>query len=171
MPHETAYPILYRVLDLYRPEKTVTGPAYGVPLRILATLIVAGLTAYGISVAARFPLAEQAAGLHWMLAGFAALLVTSYWFLMNATVTVDVEGIRQTSLIDRYIAWKDIRSARFMGIPHLEAVFPPRLIVRGAAGRFITFHAGSRNLQIEFARIALAYSSSSSPPTSSRPTS
>jgi len=141
----------------YQPATPVEGPAYARRFRVFACLLTIVLVVYGISVAARFPLTSFSLGTQWLLAGMTLLLVTTCWFFINARVTITHEGIHQTWLIDKKIAWRDIRGVRMLGIPGLHHLFPPRLMVRTQSGFFLSFPGGSPQLLEEYARIAVAF--------------
>ena len=140
----------------YKPAQTITGPAYSPWFKLLATVFCGGLLVYGISIALRFPLMQYGFGVKALLLCAALLLVLSYYWFMRSTVTIDETGITQTWIYRRHIAWKDIRGAKFIGIPYASAIFPPRLVLR-TSHSFSTFNGGTRDLLAEFARIALAY--------------
>ena len=88
---------------------------------------------------------------------FAAVMlgVSYYWFL-RSVVVIDARGMRQTWMFNREVEWRDVRSAKMIGIPWFTWLFPPRLVVRTGTA-FVTFNGGSRDVLVEFARISLAY--------------
>jgi hypothetical protein len=140
----------------YKPETTVSGPAYGVLFKILATVLTILLALYGINIALRFPLMQYGFGVKALLLGAAVMLGVSYYWFLRSTVTVDDKGITQTWLYNRQVEWRDIRSAKLIGIPFLSWIFPPRLVVR-TGNAFTTFNGGSKEVLVEFAKISLAY--------------
>lgn len=140
----------------YRPAQTVTGPSYSPWFKLLATVLCVGLLVYGISVALRFPLLQYGLGVKMLLLGAALMLVVSYYWFMRSTITIDDKGITQTWLYKRHVAWQDVRGAKFIGIPYVSAIFPPRLVIR-TSHSFNTFNGGNRQVLTEFAKIALAY--------------
>lgn len=140
----------------YRPAQTVTGPSYSPWFKLLATVLCGGLLVYGISVAIRFPLLQYGLGVKMLLLGAAVMLVLSYYWFMRSTITIDDKGITQTWLYRRHVAWQDIRGAKFIGIPYVSAVFPPRLVIR-TSHSFSTFNGGNRAILTEFAKISLAF--------------
>jgi hypothetical protein len=140
----------------YKPERTVTGPAYSLWFKLMATVLSAGLAVYAANIALRYPLLQYGFGVKALLLCAALMLIVSqYWFL-RSTVTIDDKGITQTWLYNRQVAWRDVRSVRMIGIPYAEALFPPRLVVR-TGNSFCTFNGGSREVLLEFARISLAF--------------
>src|SRR5690554_1711619 len=72
---------------------------------------------------------------------------------MHISVTrITESGLEQSWIGRREIAWEDITFAKF--IPLISS---KKLICFTSRGRPVTFQAGSRELQIAFARIALLY--------------
>ena len=140
----------------YKPETTISGPAYGALFKVLATALTILLALYGINIALRFPLMQYGFGVKALLLGAAVMLGVSYYWFLRSTVTVDDKGITQTWLYNRQVEWRDIRSAKLIGIPFLSWIFPPRLVVR-TGNAFTTFNGGSKDVLVEFAKISLAY--------------
>lgn len=143
-------------LNFYKPESTVTGPAYNLWFKMLATLVTVILAGYAVHITLRFPLMQYGFGVKALLLCAAVMLGISYYWFLRSTVTVDEKGITQTWMYNRHVEWRDVRSAKMIGIPYLSAVFPPRLVVR-TGNSFTTFNGGSQALLVEFAKISLAY--------------
>lgn len=143
-------------MNFYKPEKTITGPSYGLGFKLVSSILTLGLFAYGASIALRFPLLSFGFGVKALIAGAGLMLAVSYYWFLRAQTTIDADGIGQTWLYDKKAEWRDVRGARMIGIPYLAWLFPPRLVVR-TGNSFITFNGGSRQLLIEFARISLAF--------------
>ena len=142
--------------EFYKPEQTVTGPAYNMWFKLLATVVTIVLAAYAVTIVLRFPLLEYGFGIKALLLGAALMLGISYYWFLRSTITVDDKGITQTWMYNRHVEWRDIRSAKMIGIPFLSAIFPPRLIVR-TGNSYATFNGGSQAVLVEFAKISLAY--------------
>jgi hypothetical protein len=140
----------------YKPENTVRGPAYSQWFRAVATLVATALLVYGVSVAVRFPILSYGMAIKLLLLGAAVMLAISYYWFLRATTTVDERGITQTWLYNRQVEWRDVRSAKMIGIPYAGWLFPPRLVVR-TGNSFTTFNGGTGALLIEFAKISLAF--------------
>lgn len=143
-------------LNFYKPAKTVTGPAYSVYFKVVATLFSIGLGVYAIDIALRFPLLEYGLSVKALLFFAALMLIVSYYWFLRSTVTIDEKGITQTWLYNRQVEWRDVRSAKMLGVPYAGWIFPPRLVVR-TGNSFTTFNGGSKELLIEFAHISLAF--------------
>lgn len=82
---------------------------------------------------------------------YLGLLILARFMLVSRT-RITEEGIHQTWLGDRHVAWDDIVFAKFVPL-----VASKRLICFQARGRPVIFQAGTRELQTAFARIALVY--------------
>jgi hypothetical protein len=86
-----------------------------------------------------------------VLVCFLALGVVA-WFMQTSITTIDGQGLRQTWLTRREIAWDDIGSARFVPL-----IFSKRLMIISRAGRPVVFQAGTRELERAFMHIAATY--------------
>jgi hypothetical protein len=140
----------------YQPAHMVSGPAYNAGFRLVSSALCVALAAYGITVALRFPLLQYGVVMQLLLLGAALMLGVSYYWFLRSTVTIDHRGIRQTWMFNREVEWRDVRSAKMLGIPYLSWLFPPRLLVR-TGNSYVVFNGGTRELLIEFAKISLAY--------------
>lgn len=143
-------------LAFYKPETPVTGPAYSRWFKLLATVATIVLAVFAASVALRYPLLQYGMGVKLLLLGAAVMLAISYYWFLRSTVTIDDKGITQTWLYNKHVDWRDVRSAKMIGIPYAGWLFPPRLIVR-TGNAFATFNGGSQAVLVEFAKISLAY--------------
>ncbi len=143
-------------IHFYQPQQTVSGPAYSPWFKLLATLATLIIAAYGASVLMRFPVLDAGWGVKLLLIGAVLMLALSYYGFLHATTTIDEHGITQTWLINRHVSWRDIRSAKMIGIPNAGWLFPPRLVVR-TGNAYATFNGGTPALLTEFAKISLAF--------------
>lgn len=80
-----------------------------------------------------------------------ALLVLARYMLVSET-TISQTGISQTWLTRREVSWDDLQFTKF--IPLISG---KRLLCFTARGRPVVFQAGTRELEIAFARISLVY--------------
>jgi hypothetical protein len=143
-------------MEFYKPEQTVHGPSYSMWFKLLATVVSASLLLYGINIASRFPIMQYGFGVKALLACAGLMLIVSYYWFLKSTVTVDDKGITQTWIYNRKVEWRDVRSAKMIGIPYLSWIFPPRLVVR-TGNSFATFNGGNQAVLVEFAKISLAF--------------
>lgn len=140
----------------YAPDAPLTGPTYSRWFKATATLVAIVLVLYGVGVAWRFPVLAYGFGVKLLLLVSVVMLAVSYYWFLRSTITIDARGITQTWLYDRAVEWREVRSAKMIGIPYAGWLFPPRLVIR-TGNAFMTFNAGSQALLIEFAKISLAF--------------
>lgn len=86
-----------------------------------------------------------------ILVCFMALLVVARFMLISET-RITCNGIEQSWITRRQIIWDDIQFAKFVPL-----IASKRLVCFTRHGRPVVFQGGTRELQIAFARIALAY--------------
>ncbi len=129
----------------------VSGPAYGPVFRGAATAMLLVVLAMALRATLDLPADEAARQGLWVLGIGLFALVCTYWVLMRSTTTIDAQGIHQSGLIDKRVAWSEVRSAWLFGPP-----FARRLVVRTDRGRFRFFFGGSPPLLAAFERIARA---------------
>lgn len=143
-------------VEFYKPEKTVTGPSYSLWFKLMATVVSIGLGAYAASIVMRYPVLQYGLAVKLLLLAAGLMLIVSYVWFLRSTITIDDKGITQTWLYNRHVDWRDVRSAKMIGIPYAGWLFPPRLVVRTGIA-FSTFNGGTQEILIEFAKISLAY--------------
>jgi hypothetical protein len=143
-------------LNFYKPATTVNGPAYSRWFKLLATVFSATLVVYAIDIARRFPLLEYGFSVKALLVFAALMLAVSYYWFLRSRITIDEKGITQTWMYNRQVEWRDVRSAKMIGVPYAGWIFPPRLVVR-TGNSFTTFNGGTQEILIEFAQISLAF--------------
>lgn len=129
----------------------VSGPAYGPAFRVAATAMLLAVFAMALRATLHLPADEAARQAYWVLGMGLFALACTYWVLMRSTTIIDADGIRQSGLIDKRVAWQEVRSAWLFG-----PSFARRLVVRTDRGRFRFFFGGSPQLLAAFDRIAQA---------------
>ncbi|MFA5487681.1 MAG: hypothetical protein WC284_00560 [Candidimonas sp.] len=82
---------------------------------------------------------------------YLALLVLARYMLVSETI-ISRKGISQTWLSRREVSWDDLHFAKFIPL-----IGGKRLVCFTARGRPVVFQAGTRELEIAFARISLVY--------------
>lgn len=130
----------------------IQGKAWPTWIKVLAVLT---LLFIGVQIArtATGPVGQQVSP---YVAGsiilcFIGLVVLARFMLLSQT-RITQEGIEQSWLTRRQIAWDDIQFVKFVPL-----VASKRLICFPTRGRPVIFQAGTRELNIAFARIAVVY--------------
>lgn len=129
----------------------VRGPSYSLAMRAGATVAIALVLLYVLrwwDVIAAGGWSSPAAIV--FVAAFCGM-VGSYGFMLKSVTVVDSNGIRQTGLMEKNVAWDQVRNAR---VARWGAT---RLIVRGERGPFTVFFGGNDALRAAFLRVAVAY--------------
>ncbi|GAB2902890.1 hypothetical protein LSG25_12515 [Paralcaligenes sp. KSB-10] len=128
------------------------GQAWPIWIKILAWIIVL-IIGMQITYTATSPGGHNVSPLvaGSILVCFLALLVVARFMLVSETRITRI-GIEQSWITRRQVAWEDIRFAKF--IPLFTS---KRLVCFTSRGRPVVFQAGTRELQVAFARIALVY--------------
>jgi hypothetical protein len=131
-------------------DPPVRGAAYSPAMRIFASLAMLVIVVYGVrawDVVAAGGWTSPAALV--FLAAFLGM-AGSYVVMLRSVTVIDATGIRQTGLMEKKIAWADVRMAR---VARWGAT---RLIVKGERGPFTVFFGGTAALREAFVRIAAA---------------
>ncbi len=130
------------------------GMAFPLVTRVLATALV-GWTAYwGLRSGGAL------AATDWnttALAVFIGALLLVLWVLAwmwRSRTGVDAQGIHQTWIWNKRVAWADIAQAKLIAIPGLEWLIAPRLMVRARVGGVMVFHSADRLVLASFASYA-----------------
>ncbi len=139
---------------------TLRGPAFPIGVRLLASVLVASLMHWAIRSL------DELAGVRWTIwtgvgvVGAMALVVWSLVWMWRSRTGVDAEGIHQSWIRDKRVAWRDITQARLIAIPYLDGLITPRLVVRPRGGGVVVFHSADPRVLGAFA----AYVTTGVPP-------
>ena len=143
------------------PEATdLRGPAFPIAVRLLATALVASLMHWGIRSL------DELTGVRWngwtgtVVVGAMVLVIWSLVWMWRSRTGVDAQGIHQSWIRDKRVAWRDITQARLIAIPYLDGLITPRLVVRPRGGGVVVFHSADPRVLGAFA----AYVTTGVPP-------
>lgn len=128
------------------------GPAFSVPFKVLATLIVLACVAAFVQtwLAARASGAALAGG--WFIAGL--LLVVYTWFCILRSITrIDTQGLHQSWVWDKHMELQELAYGKLIRVRGLDWLIAPRLYVRTLMGKFAVFYAASPEMVAEFERL------------------
>ena len=129
-----------------RAIQEAAGAAFPVPTKLLASALVATMLLWG------WRALPQLMGADWQFSA-AALVVLAlamvgwclYWIWASRTC-IDEQGIHQTWMWDKHVAWGEIVQARIIGVPYLEWLIAPRLAVRVKSRGVVVFHVADRQV-------------------------
>jgi hypothetical protein len=129
-----------------------SGPAFSMPFKIMATLIVLGCTWAFIQMWLASKAAGGAAGGGWFIAGL--LLVVYTWFcILRSTTSIDAKGLHQTWVWDKHMELNELAYGKMIRVRGLDWLIAPRLYVRTLMGKFTVFYAASPDMVAEFERL------------------
>jgi hypothetical protein len=139
---------------------TLRGPAFPIAVRLLASALVAGLMHWGVRSL------DELTSVRWngwtgaVVVGAMVLVIWSLVWMWRSRTGVDAEGIHQSWIRDKRVAWRDITQARLIAIPYLDSLITPRLVVRPRGGGVVVFHSADPRVLGAFA----AYVTTGVPP-------
>ncbi len=129
-----------------------SGPAFSVPFKVIATLIVLGCATAFIQMWLAGKAAGGALGGGWFIAGL--LLVVYTWFcILRSTTRIDEKGLHQTWVWDKHMELNELAYGKLIRVRGLDWLIAPRLYVRTLMGKFAVFYAASPDMVAEFERL------------------
>lgn len=129
-----------------------SGPAYSIIFKLLATMIVAALSAAFLQNWWAGRAAGGAAGGGWFLGGVLLLLYT--WVnILRSTTRIDEEGLHQSWMWNKHMELRELAFGKLIRVRGLEWLIAPRLYVRTLMGKFAVFYASSPEMIAEFERL------------------
>ncbi|MCM5678415.1 hypothetical protein M8A51_02595 [Schlegelella sp. S2-27] len=87
------------------------------------------------------------------------VMLAGYWHFFTGKTTLTSDGISQSWLWRKQMQWDEVKSARFMGLPYLAWLIPPRLLLTSERGRRVLFNGGCDTLHRAFAQATVALQS------------
>lgn len=133
------------------PASAVCGPAFPLGVRLLASVLVAAVLYWAVRSQEALGRVEWNGWTAAVIAFALALVLWSATWMWRSRTCVDPQGIRQTWLRDKRVAWRDISQARLVALPYLDALITPRLVVRPRGGGIVIFHSADRRVLQVFA--------------------
>lgn len=82
------------------------------------------------------------------------LLAWTAWHVMRSRATLDTQGLHQTWIWDKHMAYGDLAYAKLIRIRGLEWFMAPRFYVRNLVGKFAVFYVTSPEVMAECERLS-----------------
>jgi len=131
----------------------VEGPAFSLPFKLLATVIVGGCAFWLAQLWSVGALGSaRTGGLGWFLAGI-ALMGWTWFHIMISRTRIDRQGLHQRWIWDKHMALDDLAFGKLIRVRGLDWLIAPRLYVRTLVGKFAVFYAATPQLIAEFERL------------------
>jgi hypothetical protein len=93
----------------------------------------------------------RAAG--WFILGW-CLLAWTAWHVFESRIRLDAQGLHQTWLWDKHMAYDDLAFAKLIRVRGLEWLMAPRFYVRTLIGKFAVFYVSDKAVLLECERLA-----------------
>jgi len=136
------------------PLERVSGPAFPVTVKLLATAIMVALAVAGVAAVTDGPAGPALAFKDWaFLLAVVAVIGSGYWGIVTSRTQFDGVTIQQSWLWPKKVNLADISQVKLISIPGLGWLIVPRLVVRTGFG-LTTFHAGDAAVLAQFRRLA-----------------
>ncbi len=127
------------------------GPAFPLTVRLLATVMVAGMAWWGLAASPELGAVAWSPTAGVVLGGSCLLVLWCLVWMWRSRTRVDAQGIHQSWIWDKHVRWDQIAQARLVGVPRLQWLITPRLVVRQRGGAVQIFHSADRRVLEVFA--------------------
>ncbi len=134
---------------------SVEGPAFPPLVKLLAVALVGAMLAWGAQAALPLLQADWTWGAAAMLVLAVAMVLWCLVWILRSRTTVDADAIRQSWMWPKEVKWADVTQARLVGVPGLNWLIAPRLVVRARGRGLLVFHAADPQVLAAVARVCL----------------
>jgi hypothetical protein len=136
-------------------DDTAEGAAFPLPVKALASLLVAALVFWGARAADRIAGAGWSAGALAFLAITLGVIAVCYYWILRSRTAIDATSIRQSWFWPKQVALADITQAKLIDVPCMRWLIAPRLIIRARGRGLFVFHAADDKVLQKFANLSL----------------
>lgn len=130
------------------------GPAFTKGVKLLASVLMAGLVVYGIKALPAF----FGKGISWDLTLLILLaltfIVVCFVAMLRSRTRIDATHIEQTWISNKRVAIADITQVKLIYVPGLAWLIAPRLIVKTRRPGSTVFHTADPQVLAAFAMLA-----------------
>jgi hypothetical protein len=136
-------------LDL-APNQIISGKAFSVAFRVLALLLVEGVTwwAYVLWSSGKLGTSVTTSML-WLLAALVLMAITVFYVFRSVT-TITSTHLKQSWIWDKEMLVADIAYAKLIRLRGFEWLIAPRLYARTHGGKFASFYASTPDVLQHF---------------------
>lgn len=131
---------------------SISGQAFSVTFKILATVIVVALAAAFVQAWLAGRASGASAGGGWFIAGL-LLVAYTWWHILRSVTRLDEQGLHQSWVWDKHMELRELAYGKLIRVRGLEWLIAPRLYVRTLMGKFAVFYAASPEMVAEFERL------------------
>ena len=140
-------------------ELPVSGPSFGWTVRLLTGAFLSWIALLMAQAPVREGYARLDTWVQLAMITCVVIMLAGYWYLFTGKTTLTADGISQSWLWRKQMQWSEVKSARFMGLPYLAWLIPPRLLLTSERGRRVLFNGGCTALHRAFAQATVVLQS------------
>jgi hypothetical protein len=132
---------------------SVTGPAFSVPFKVIAVVVLLLACAWGLRLWQSGVLAPSLQSYGWVAAALAMMGYT-VWHLVAGKTTLDAQCIQQTWVWAKRMELANLAYAKLIRVKGLEWLIAPRLYTRSFSGKLAVFYTSDPVLLADFERLS-----------------
>lgn len=159
LPADPALPPLEAAFAEQGLRLPVSGPSFGWTVRLLAGAFLSWIALLMMQAPVREGYARLDTWVQLAMIACTVLMIAGYWYFFTGKTTLTADGISQSWLWRKQMRWDEVKSARFMGLPFLAWLIPPRLLLTSERGRRVLFNGGCSELHRAFAQATVVLQS------------
>ena len=125
------------------------GPAFSVPFKLLATVLVMGSAAWFLRL---YLIGALPGVLSWFGAALAMMLYT-WWCVLTSRTRLGRDGLHQTWVWNKQMDLRELAYGKIIRVRGLDWLIAPRIYLRTLLGKFAVFHAADPAMLAEFERL------------------
>jgi hypothetical protein len=135
--------------------KKISGKAFSVAFRILALLLVEGVTWWGYVLWSNGKLGGSVnSSLVWLLSALMLMCITVFYVFRSET-SVTSDHLRQSWIWDKEMLIADLAYVKLIRLRGFDWLIAPRLYARSHSGKFSSFYSANSEVIKEFEKISL----------------
>ena len=124
--------------------QSLQGAAFSRSFKAITLAVVAGsgLTLVNLFLDGKFggaSLSDSLRAAGWFVLGW-SLLAWTAWHVFKSRICIDTQGLHQTWLWDKHMAYDDLAYVKLIRVRGLEWLMAPRLYARTLVGKFAVFY-------------------------------
>lgn len=137
------------------PGQKITGKAFSVAFRVLALLLVEGVTWWGYVLWSNGKLGGSVnSSILWLLAALVLMCITVYYVFRSETSITD-SYLRQSWIWDKEMQVADLAYVKLIRLRGFDWLIAPRLYARTHSGKFASFYSANPEVIEQFKKISL----------------
>lgn len=121
-------------------QLSAEGPSFPLSVKLLATVLMAGVLFWGWRVADQIASASMGGGGYGFLLATILVLVCGYWGMLRSRTAISATHISQRWLWNKRVDLAEVTQAKMIHLPYLSWLIAPRLMLKVKGRGLYTFH-------------------------------